>query len=351
MPDTQLRRALGQAYGKGWQERFAEFEPEPLAAASIGQVHRVRTRDGRELALKIQYPGVARSIESDVDNVASLLRLARILPVDIDISGLVAEAKRQLRQEADYLAEAAHLRRYRALVADESRLWVPRVHDDLTTRRVLAMDLARGLPIEELRAPDTPQPARDAAGTLLQRLLFRELFEFRFVQTDPNFANYLIAPANGEPGAAALDEDARILLLDFGASREYPPEFVACYARLCRAIISGDRAGVQRAATEIGYLHPDDPEHHVRAVVDLVWLVCEPLRHAGPYAFERTTLATRTRDAGLDLAFRKGFLRAPPPQTVFLHRKLVGTFLLCGRIRAHVDVRACIEPFLQRQLP
>ncbi len=346
MPDAQVRRVLGRAYGKGWQARFAEFELEPLAAASIGQVHRVRTRDGRELALKIQYPGVARSIESDVDNVASLLRIARILPVDIDISGIVAEAKRQLRQEADYLAEAAHLRRYRALVKDEPRLWVPRVHEDFTTKHVLAMDLARGLPIEELRARGTPQAARDAAGTLLQKLLFRELFEFRFVQTDPNFANYLIAPANDEPCDAALDEHARILLLDFGASREYPREFVACYGRLCRAVIAGDRDGTQRAATEIGYLRPDDPEHHVRAVIDLVWLVCEPLRHEGVYRFERTTLASRTRDAGLDLAFRKGFLRAPPPETVFLHRKLVGTFLLCGRIRAHVDVRACIAPFL-----
>jgi len=346
MPDAQVRRVLGQAYGKGWPERFAEFEFEPLAAASIGQVHRVRTRDGRKLALKIQYPGVARSIESDVDNVASLLRLTRILPIDIDISGIITEAKRQLRQEADYLAEAAHLRRYRALVEDEPRLWVPRVHDDLTTKRVLAMDLARGLPIEELAARGTPPAARDAAGTLLQKLLFRELFEFRFMQTDPNFANYLIAPASGEAGDAALDEHARILLLDFGASREYPAGFVARYARLCRAVIAGDRAGVRDAATEIGYLRPDDPEHQIRAVVDLIWLVCEPLRQEGVYRFERTTLASRTRDAGLDLAFRRGFRRTPPPETVFLHRKLVGTFLLCGRIRAHVDVRACIAPYL-----
>jgi len=346
MPDAQVRRVLGQAYGKGWPERFAEFDFEPLAAASIGQVHRARTRDGRELALKIQYPGVARSIESDVDNVASLLRLTRILPIDIDISGIITEAKRQLRQEADYLAEAAHLRHYRALVEDEPRLWVPRVHDDLTTKRVLAMDLARGLPIEELAARGTPRAARDAAGTLLQKLLFRELFEFRFMQTDPNFANYLIAPASGEAGDAALDEHSRILLLDFGASREYSAGFVARYARLCRAVIAGDRAGVRDAATEIGYLRPDDPEHQIRAVVDLIWLVCEPLRQEGVYRFEHTTLASRTRDAGLDLAFRKGFLRTPPPETVFLHRKLVGTFLLCARIRAHVDVRACVAPYL-----
>ena len=88
------------------------------------------------------------------------------------------------------------------------------------------------------------------------------------------------------------------------------------------------------------------PPEHYPAIVDLVLLVCEPLRHEGVYRFERTTLAARTRDAGFDLAFRKGFLRTPPPQTVFLHRKMVGTFLLCGRIRAHVDVRACIDPFL-----
>jgi predicted unusual protein kinase regulating ubiquinone biosynthesis (AarF/ABC1/UbiB family) len=344
MPETQLRRVLSRAYGKGWRERFAEFEFEPLAAASIGQVHRARTRDGRELALKIQYPGVARSIASDVDNVASLLRLARILPVEIDISGLISEAKRQLRQEADYLAEAEYLRRFRSLLKDEPRLWVPRVHDDLTTKHVLAMDLAHGQPIEALRVRGTAQGARDAVGTLLQQLVFREIFEFRFVQTDPNFANYLITPGEGED---VLDEGARIVLLDFGASREYPAEFVASYARLLRAVIAGDRDGVRRAAIEIGYLRGDDAEHHIRAVVDLVFLVCEPLRREGVYRFERSTLASRTRDAGLDLAFRKGFLRTPPPETVFLHRKLVGTFLLCGRIRAHVDVRACIAPFLQ----
>jgi len=223
---------------------------------------------------------------------------------------------------------------------------VPRVHDDLTTKHVLAMDLARGLPIEELHARGTSQAARDAAGTLLLKLLYRELLEFRFVQTDPNFANYLIAPAIGESADGAIDEHARILLLDFGASREYPPEFVACYRRLFRAVIAGERTGIQQAATEIGYLHSDDPDHQARAIVDLILLVCEPLRREGVYRFERTTLAARTRDAGLDLAFRKGFRRTPPPETVFLHRKLIGTFLLCGRIRAHVDARACIEPFL-----
>ena len=333
MPVAQLRRVLGREYGRGWEARFADFDFEPVAAASIGQVHAARTHDGRELALKIQYPGVAKSIDSDVDNVAALLHATRILPVEIDVSGIVAEAKQQLRQEADYLAEAASLRRFRALVADEPRLQVPRVHDDLTTRRVLAMDYAHGLPIEELAGAGTPQARRDAIGTLLQRLMFREIFEFRFVQTDPNFANYLIEP-----------EGERLLLLDFGATREYDAAFVAHYAALCRGVIAGDRAAVRDAAVAIGYLRRDDPEERLRAAVDLMFLVCEPLRHAGRYDFARSTLAARARDAGFDLAFRKRFLRAPPAETVFLHRKLVGTFLLSARIRARVDVRALIEP-------
>jgi aarF domain-containing kinase len=335
MPDSQLRRVLGREYGKGWEARFAAFDFEPIAAASIGQVHAVRTRDGRELALKIQYPGVARSIDSDVDNVAALLHVSRILPVEIDVSGIVAEAKRQLRQEADYLTEAASLRRFRALVADEPMLWVPGVHDDLTTKRVLAMDYARGVPIEALRDPTTPQERRDAVGALIQRLMFREIFEFHFVQTDPNFANYLVEPESG-----------RLLLLDFGATREYPADFVAHYADLLRGVMRGDRQAVRAAAIAIGYLRPEDPPDRVRAAVDLMFLVCEPLRHEGRYDFARTTLAARTRDAGFDLAFKKGFLRAPPAETVFLHRKLAGTFLLSGRIRARVDVRAIVEPLL-----
>jgi predicted unusual protein kinase regulating ubiquinone biosynthesis (AarF/ABC1/UbiB family) len=339
MPASQVRRVLGREYGKGWEARFASFDFEPLAAASIGQVHAVVAADGRELALKIQYPGVARSIRSDVDNVAALLRLTRVLPVDLDISGILTEAKRQLAQEADYLQEARNLSRYRDLVADEPRLVVPGVHEDLTTGRILAMDRVQGRPIEELGARGVPQSLRDAVGGLLEGLVFRELFEFRFMQTDPNFANYLIDGIE--------TETPRILLLDFGSAREFPAEFSARYARICRAVIAGDREAVRGAAVEIGYLRADEREDRARGVVDLILLVCEPLRRSGIYDFGRSKLAARARDAGFDLMFRRGFLHAPPPETVFLHRKLVGSFLLCARIRARVDVHSLLAPFLE----
>ncbi len=329
MPPKQVRGVLGREYGKGWEGRFASFDWEPVAAASIGQVHRATTPDGRDLALKIQYPGVARSIAGDVDNVAALLRLFNLLPLDLDVAGLAAEARRQLSQEADYVSEGRLLERYARLVADEPALLVPRVHWDLTTPRVMAMDFVEGEPLDALES--APQARRDAVGALLERLLFRELFEFRFMQTDPNFANYLYQPAS-----------RRVVLLDFGATQRFGAGFVANYVRITRAVIDGDRDAVAREAIRIGYAAADDSPERLQAMVDIIFLVCEPLRHRGRYDFPQSDLPSRVRDLGLDLAFRRGLVRSPPPETIFLHRKLVGSFLLLARIGARVDARGLV---------
>ena len=329
MPPKQVRGVLGREYGKGWEGRFASFDWEPVAAASIGQVHRATTPDGRDLALKIQYPGVARSIAGDVDNVAALLRLFNLLPLDLDVAGLAAEARRQLSQEADYVSEGRLLERYARLVADEPALLVPRVHWDLTTPRVMAMDFVEGEPLDALES--APQARRDAVGALLERLLFRELFEFRFMQTDPNFANYLYQPAS-----------RRVVLLDFGATQRFGAGFVANYVRITRAVIDGDRDAVAREAIRIGYAAADDSPERLQAMVDIIFLVCEPLRHRGRYDFPQSDLPSRVRDLGLDLAFRRGLVRSPPPETIFLHRKLVGSFLLLARLGARVDARGLV---------
>jgi len=334
MPVEQLHRLLGREYGKGWQDRFAEFEYEPIASASIGQVHYARSADGRNMALKIQYPGVAKSISSDVDNVAVLLRMLNLLPVQLDVQSLVNEAKSQLKREADYEQEATHLTRYRELVADNPRLWVPVVEQAFSTRRILAMEFADGDPIETLAGPGIPQELRDRAGRELEQLLFRELFEFQFMQTDPNFANYLYD-----------FENDRIELLDLGSARRFDPSFTHKYARISRAIIDRNRKAVLEHAIDIGYLCADDSEANQEATVDLILTICEPLQQVGCYDFGASDLPLRARDLGMDLAFNKGFLRAPPAETVFLHRKLVGSFLLCARIGARVDVQSLILPY------
>jgi predicted unusual protein kinase regulating ubiquinone biosynthesis (AarF/ABC1/UbiB family) len=339
MPVAQLRRVLGREYGKGWARRFARFDETPIAAASIGQVHRARTIDGRELALKIQYPGVARSIRSDVGNLATAMQVLKLLPHAIDIDAIAAEAARQLGQEADYLAEAEFLARYARLVADEPRLAVPRAHPDLTTPRILAMDYMHGEPLDSLAADGVAQASRDAIGALLERLLFRELFEFGTMQTDPNFANYLWQPDTG-----------KVVLLDFGATVHFDAGFVANYARITRAVIDGDRESVARLAIAIGYAADGDSRALIDATTDVIMLVCEPLRQRGPYDFAASDLPSRVGTLGVDLGIRRGLLRAPPPQTMFLHRKLIGSFLTLAHIKARVDARALVLPLLDTAL-
>jgi len=336
MPRSQVRRVLGREYRKGWESRFTEFDYEPIAAASIGQVHWAVATNSRELALKIQYPGVAKSIDSDVDNMAMFLRMARILPIEMDISGIVAEVKRQLKEEADYRIEAQHMRRYRRLVRDDPQFIVPRVYDDLTTRRILAMDYLEGLPLESLGRPGVAQAERDRCGTLLQGLLFRELFEFRTMQTDPNFANYLYCP-----------DDGRIVLLDFGSTARFSKAFTDRYGNISRALIDGDDGATRRYAEEIGYLRNSDSPQHAERVLKVIRLACEPIRHRGIYDFGASDLVARARDAGIEMLFNsQGEFRAPPPETVFLHRKLVGSFLVCARIGARVRVQDLITAYL-----
>ena len=334
MPDTQLRRVLGREYGKGWQERFEHFDFEPVAAASIGQLHRARKHGGRELALKIQYPGVARSVDSDVDNLAVLLRRLDFLPTKFDVPALAAEAKRQLKLETDYEAEARHLERYRRFVADMPDVVVPRVDRTLTTRHVLAMDWIEGDPLEVLASEAVPQARRNAVARTLQELMFRELFEFRFVQTDPNIANYLYLPATHQ-----------VALLDLGSVGEYSAEFVDGYRRACRGVVEDDPETLRQAVFDLGYAHPDDPEPMQRNAIEIIQLVCEPFAHRGTYDFAASSLVARARDRGLKAAFGHG-LRSPPPETMFLHRKLVGTFMICAKLHAHINVHALIKRFL-----
>lgn len=335
MPEGQLRRALIEAYGDDWAQYFDGFDFDPVAAASIGQVHRIRARDGRDLALKIQYPGVRQSIDSDVDNLATVLRLARLMPPAVDLTAWIEVAKNQLRDESDYLHEADCLERYAALMKDEADVTVPRVHRDLTTQTILAMDYLPGVPLEDLCGPDHSQAERDQMGELLLRLLLKELFEIRFTQSDPNFANFLLLP------------DGRLGLVDLGAAHPVPPPLARGYAAICRAASEDDRVGLRRAAEALGFLDGGEDDALVEAFTHILAMVSEPFRSEGPYDFGATDLPRRAREASMALAFERGITAAPPPEAVFIQRKLGGIFLLCTRLRARVDLRTLAGPYLE----
>lgn len=331
MPMGQLVAVLEANWGDAWDRHFSHFSFTPIAAASIGQVHRARTRGGQALAVKIQYPGVRRSIDSDIDNVATLLRISGLLPDALDVNPLLDEAKRQLHAEADYRVEAAHLRRYGALLADSPAFVLPVPHDELTTREVLAMSYVDGAPIESLTT--APQAERDRVAAQLFGLLFREIFEFRLIQTDPNFANYRYDAAS-----------RRLILLDFGATRAYPRAMTEAYRRLINGAIAADRPAMVEAAAAIGYFREGIRERQRQAVIDLFLLACEPLRHVGEYDFGHTDLAARMRTAGLALSTEKEAWHTPPADAIFLHRKLGGLYLLAARLKARVEFRALLGP-------
>ena len=334
MPPEQLRRVLDSEWGPDWRRRFARFNATPIAAASIGQVHRATLPDGRELAIKVQYPGVRESIDSDVDNVATLLRVSGVLPRELDLAPLLTEAKRQLHEEADYEREAAQMTRFADWLDGHADYVVPRPLPELTTARVLAMDFIDGIPIEALA--DAPQEQRDAAMRDLMALVLREMFEFGAMQTDPNFANYRFQPDTG-----------RLVLLDFGAARDVDPATAQGYRSLLSAGLSGDRDAVREAARAAGFLGEAAVARHRPLVDRMIDIVVTEMNRPGPFDFGDRGFVEVLREQGMEMAADRSTWHIPPVETLFVQRKVSGTALLAARLEARVDVRQLVRPYLE----
>jgi predicted unusual protein kinase regulating ubiquinone biosynthesis (AarF/ABC1/UbiB family) len=324
---------MSQAYGDDWEELFYGFEFKPIAAASIGQVHKAYAPDGREIALKIQYPGVARSIDSDVNNIASLLRVSGLLPQGIDIQPLLDEAKIQLRDEANYLSEAEHLKAFSEALAGDSRFQVPEVLPELTRENVLVMTHVDSEPIELIAELD--QTERDRVITALIDLMLQEFFALRMVQTDPNFANFRYRRS-----------DRKIVLLDFGATRYFKATFVSNYKRLVRAAMRGDDKRLLAAAEKVGYIVAGANEEYRAFVLEVFKLALEPLVYEGAYDFGNSDLSSRLAVLGESAQNFREFWQAPPADAVFFHRKVGGMFMLAHRMKARVNIRELAQKWL-----
>ena len=332
MPPAQLQRVLDTEWGAGWRRRFKHFEATPIAAASIGQVHRATMPDGRVLAIKVQYPGIAASIDADVDNVGSLLRLSSLLPTTLDIAPLLSEAKRQLHEEADYLREADQMRRYQSLLADNPAFILPAPVDELSGKNVLAMDFIKGQPIETLES--APQETRDAVMSALITLTLRELFEFGYMQTDPNFANFRWQA-----------ESQRIVLLDFGAARAVPPHIVAAYRELMVAGLTEDRAALRAALLSIGFVAPATLDRHGPAIDAMIDILIEHLGRPGLFDFADRSFVDRVRHHAETIVADRAAWHIPPADTLFVQRKVSGTALLAVRMQARMPLRDEVARF------
>ena len=335
MPDAQLEQCLVEAYGADWHTSFESFERRPMAAASIGQVHKATTLEGEEIVLKIQYPGVRESIDSDVDNIASLLRITRLLPDEIEIDSVLDDAKKQLHEEADYHQEANYLAAFSQALLNNPAFIVPTYFAELSTDKILAMSLVDGEPIEELESIDEQEK-----NTLVEnmfKLMLLELFELRLMQTDANFANYLYQTDSG-----------KIALLDFGASRAFSKTFVINYKRLIRAVCNQDRAALIDAADRLGYDASTASDEYQEFLIEIFEIALEPFASKGVYNFRNAHISERLAamsELGFDF---KEFWRVPPSDILYLHRKIGGMYLLAARIDGELDLNALVSPYLKK---
>lgn len=262
MPAWQLERVMREELGEAWRSKFASFDERPFAAASIGQVHNAVLADpfpaqphlaGRRVAVKVQFPGVAESIVSDLSNIKWLLVASSLLPRGLFLENSVRVLQSELRDECDYAREAEMGRSFRAHVhASERapgalRFEVPEVVDSLSTPRVLTTEFMYGRPLAYVAQLD--QTTRDRIAHAIMELSLRELFEWHLMQTDPNWTNFLYN-----------EQTQTIQLIDFGATRPYSDEFITLWLGLLRAAVSGDRAACEAWSVAIGYLSGGESE-------------------------------------------------------------------------------------------
>lgn len=330
MPARQLDGVLREEWGADWRKQFKWFNPRPIAAASIGQVHKAMTRDGQELAIKVQYPGVADSIDADVDNVATLLRMSGLLPDTLDMDPLLKAAKEQLAEEADYIREGQQMRSYAERMAGDQRFVVPTLQEDLTRTRILAMSFEEGIPIEALT--DEPQDLRNEVFERIVELVLREMFEFGAMQTDPNFANYRYRRSDGA-----------VVLLDFGAARDIEPHVVEGYRRLLIAGLTGDAEKVRAEALAIGFINETVIERQSERIDRMIAIITHEMNKDAPFDFGNRAFVPLLRDEGMAIAEDKQSWHIPPAETLFVQRKVSGTALLGARLKAIINIRQLVE--------
>lgn len=334
MPHKQLVNLLKDNWGENWIDHFGYFDLRPFAAASIGQVHIANLANGEKLAIKLQYPGVKESIASDVDNVATLLKVSGLLPEQIDITTLLEETKQQLQNEADYELEANYIEAYRRYLNTET-FELPNVIEQLSNPSILVMSFVEGESIEHTLK--LPQEERNTLVSNMIKLFLAELFDFKLMQTDPNFANFLYNPTTKKIG-----------LLDFGATRPISEDISQGYRKLINSGINGavNTDNMIAAAKQIGFFQQDIHPDYLSAILAIFELACEPICYYGQYDFEQSNLASRIKEKGLAIQQQTAQWHTPPVDALFIHRKLGGIYLMATKLKAKVNVKALFNSYI-----
>jgi predicted unusual protein kinase regulating ubiquinone biosynthesis (AarF/ABC1/UbiB family) len=328
-------RVVTEELGQPPEQVFDRWDPEPIAAASIGQVHRAITWDGRAVAVKVQYPGIAETIAADLQNVAMLRRMLKITAPSQDVDALIAELRDRVLEELDYRREASNQRTVAAHFAGHPTIHIPGILSELSTRRVVTSELADGARFAELAS--WSQPERDLAAETLYRFTFRSLYGAHLFNGDPHPGNYL------------FHGGGRVTFLDFGLVKYFSPAELQPLIDMVRYLcVDEDPEGFRAAMVRAGFLVPDAPVS-TDTVVEHMAVFYDTVRRPGPRQI--------TGDYASAVVRRFFDVRSPlaqyvsvPRSYVILQRINLGLFAVLGELGATADWRAIAEeiwPFVQ----
>lgn len=321
---AQIRKVVEQDLGGKLSDHFTTFGEEPVAAASIGQVHRATTLDGTDVAVKVQYPGVAEAVETDLRNAGLLLPLIRRLAPGLDAKAVLGELRDRIGEELDYELEAQNQRAVERAFRGHPFAYVPPVHTSLSTRRVLVSDFVEGIGFEAVKA--LPDAERDRVGEILFRFYYGLLTREGRASGDPH------------PGNVLLLADGRVCFLDFGLMRVVPPAYLAGERALAGALVAGDATAVHGGMAQLGYL-PDpssfDPQRILAQMQEATewWLIPGERRLTPDTVRDLAQRTSSPRSASYDLMRRQTI----PPEALLLRRMEGLLFAVLGELRASAN--------------
>jgi predicted unusual protein kinase regulating ubiquinone biosynthesis (AarF/ABC1/UbiB family) len=328
-------RVVTEELGQPPEQAFATWDPQPIAAASIGQVHRAITHDGRAVAVKVQYPGIAETIAADLGNVALLRRMLKITAPSQDVEALLAELRERVTEELDYRREARNQQLFARYYEGHPTIHVPQVVAELSTRRVVTSELADGARFAALAG--WSQAERDLAAETIYRFVFRSLYEAHAFNGDPHPGNYL------------FHGGGRVTFLDFGMVKYFTPEEMQPLAAMVKHLcVDSDPEGFRRAMVQAGFLIPDAPVS-TPLVVEHMAVFYDTVRERGPRTMTGEYASAVTRKF-FDFRSPLAAYARIPRSYVILQRINLGLFALLGELSATADWRRIAEeiwPFFQ----
>ncbi len=343
--EPHLKEQLGNRYAE------LDVDPEPLAAASLGQVHKaIHKESGRVLCLKIQYPGVAAAIDTDLNMLVQLLRVTRMVPMTKEFNAWLSEVRSMMHRELDYRLEFETTRFFYEELSDDPRYVVPEVFEDYSNSMILASSFEEGVKVDDPSIMSLSQDRRNQIGQAIMELFCREVFDWKKMQTDPNFGNYLIRKDGHQD---------KIILLDFGAFRDFEDEIILPARKMIYYSYHHDADKLIEAIHSINFLNKGVPERIMYSFAELCFMGVEvlqnPEKYPPPdnvlnedleYLWGESDLPTRILTEAGKNAFSTHF-DVPPKEFLFLSRKLLGAYTFLHVIEAEVRGNLILDPFLE----